>query len=246
MGLRHQLWSPGAKGFYWRCLCVLGLLLKLTALILAAVGLKQMRDAFKKSDLSINTTTILPIITSGIIGMALLVTIPDFVIAESILTGRSTRACGRCFTAILHPALWLISGVFGVSTVCLAMGFAIKGLADVAGYLGDEEVFYGLSGNDILALSNQSSEYLIGAKLLCIGCFMAIPAQTFLLSASLQNINALQAANTPYTPMARRRDDVEGYSKHNEAIPLLSTGGGGGGAEAAQSRRRLELAGYAR
>jgi len=253
------------SGQYTRMLCCVALFTKFVSIILCIAGLVQMKQAFESSDMSEYAATFMPWATAGVVVLALVLAVPDVVVAESILSQRAPRWCGRGFTAFLHPALWVIVLLFGVAMLSLAVGHAIRGLADSAGSLGDNVVLFGLTGNEISSLGAYMDEYVTGATIFAVGSFLAAPAQGWILSASLQNMDAIRASETPYTPR-RRLDELEleqtykhksrsgsrGSSRNSERSPLISTNpqqhnvmspNDMDTSHAAASRRRLELAG---
>lgn len=69
----------------------------------------------------------------------------------------------------------------------------------------DQDIFYGLSPNDIIALNQQVELYMNGAWMLVCGTFLSIPPQGWLISAAAVVRSSKVARETHYKPSGSGR-----------------------------------------
>lgn len=242
MGLRtwtsHMRQAPKEL----RVQVTLALALKAAALVVCFIGLTRMRRSFHYSGLEERDANILPWATAGVVVMAVVLTVPDLLVAESVMLGRAPRCCAQLFAMILQPALWLIVLIFGVAAAAYTVGFGVLGLTSNENLEGDFEIMFGMTGDELMALAEYADTFKNGAMLLALGSFLSVVAQGMLMSASIQNSARVKGANTPYVPPARLD------TTPREDAPLLGDATATTAAQrdaALLARKRLELSGYA-
>lgn len=122
------------------------------------------------------------------------------------------------FLIFLHFVLYSLIVFLCFSVLIWTAGASISSLAVFAANVGDSELILGLTGNDIVALSQYQTELLDGAVFLSVGFFVAIVGQAVLISLSSANIERL----------GQRARQYLGSREFSKERIQLTTGSGGG------------------
>jgi len=183
--------------------------------ILVIIGIIKMRKAYAAAGIHLGGSDVIPWETALVVVFVLLVTLIDLRAMWTVIRVNETRQGCGCLLVMLHIALAFIGVFVAVSSIALAVGYCVQGLAEssVLANFEDESdaLMYGLHARDIVDLGKFVNTYNDGAWMVVFGAIVSIPAQGWLIFAVSVERSFQNSRDVVYRPDSKRQDSVLAY-----------------------------------
>lgn len=189
--------------------------MQLVSVVLLLVGTDTMHNSLSDAGIE-QDGKMHPWVTASVICFCIAVVGLDVFTLYVVAADKAPAGCTKCFALLLHIFMWFCVTLFSLSTAVLVLGTVIKGLGDTNSISDtDTRIFYGFSGTEINALYLNIGSYMQGATLLCVGSFLSIPSQGWMLSAMSVQLAVYESRMTVYKGPS---------SRHSPNRPKTSSG----------------------